>query len=388
MKILQMIPAFYPALAYGGTVKSAYYLSKELVKRGHEVTVYTSDTLDEYNRVKDSIADIDGVTVHYFKNISNKLAWYRFVLNPGVIFALRKNLRNYDVIHFHGYRNFQNMFVYYYAKKYNVPYIIQARGDLPYHDQKILIKKIFDFFCGNRLLRDAKKAIALTQMEVDQYINLGVIETSVELVPNGIDLTEYQTLPQKGYFKKKYDIEDKEKIILFLGRIHKIKGIDLLIEAFSLITKEFTDVKLVIAGPDDGYLSILKKQIDDFKIHDKVLFTGPIYGQDKIAAYVDADVYVLPSRYEIFGNTILEAYACGTPVIVTNRCGISDFVKNVGYVVNFDRSELKDAILVLLKDRDLREGLGHEGKELVKKRFDLNEIIACYEKVYSSCFIS
>jgi len=157
------------------------------------------------------------------------------------------------------------------------------------------------------------------------------------------------------------------------------------LEAFSLITKEYSNVKLVIAGPDDGYLSIIKNQIDNLRIHDKVLFTGPLYGQEKNAAYVDADVYVLPSRYEVFGNTILESYACGTPVIVTDRCGISDFVKNVGCVVNFDRNELRDAIIVLLKDNDLRARLGREGRELVMKQFDLSEIVTCFEKVYSSC---
>ncbi|CEO88034.1 glycosyltransferase [Syntrophaceticus schinkii] len=355
-----------------------------LVKKGHEVTVYTSDTLDEFQRIEDDIAHYDGINVHYFKNLSNRLAWHRFVLNPGVISALRRNLRDYDVIHLHGYRNFQNIFVHYYAEKYNVPYILQARGSLPYHNQKSLIKKSFDFLFGNRLLRDAKKVIALTKMEVDQYINLGVPETNIELIPNGIDFSEYQCLPQKGHFRRRFGIHNKEKIVLFLGRIHEIKGIDLLIDAFSLIMKEFTDVKLVIAGPDDGYLSIIKNQIDTLRIHDKVLFTGPLYAQDKITAYVDADIYVLPSRYEVFGNTILEAYACGTPVIVTDRCGISDFVKNVGFVVQFDKNELRDAILAILKDRDLRVRLGLEGKELVKKQFDLNQIIACFEEVYKN----
>lgn len=385
MKILQMIPAFYPAMAYGGTVKSAYYLSKELVNRGHDVAVYTSDTFDEYRRVNDSVADIDCITVHYFKNISNMLAWRRFIINPGVIPALRKNIRDYDVIHIHGYRNFQNIFVHYYAKKYSIPYILQAHGSLPYYDQKSFIKKSFDFFYGNRLLRDAKKVVALTKMEAEQYMNMGVPETNIKVVPNGIDLSEYQRLPQKGQFRRKFNINNKEKIVLFLGRIHEIKGIDLLIEAFSFIIKEYKNVKLVIAGPDDGYLSIIKSQINNLRIHDKVFFTGPIYGQDKITAYIDADIYVLPSRDDMFPNTVLEAFACSTPVVVSKRCGIYEFVKNVCYGVNFDSNELKDAILALLKDSDLRARLGREGRELVMKQFDLSEIVTCFEKVYSSC---
>jgi glycosyltransferase involved in cell wall biosynthesis len=93
--------------------------------------------------------------------------------------------------------------------------------------------------------------------------------------------------------------------------------------------------------------------IDELGIKDKTTCTGPLYEDDKLAAYVDADVYVLPSRYEIFGNTVLEACACGTPVIVTDRCGVSDFVSEFGYVSSFDKKELKETIIKVLTDPSL-----------------------------------
>jgi glycosyltransferase involved in cell wall biosynthesis len=151
MKILQMIPAFYPALAYGGTVNVAYNISKELAKRGHEVTVYTSDTLDKDSRQKENFTVINDIKVYYFKNISNRLAWARFVLNTGVISALRKNINDFDIIHLHGFRNFQNVFCNYYAKEHNIPYVLQAHGDLPYANQKILIKKVIDSIISSKV---------------------------------------------------------------------------------------------------------------------------------------------------------------------------------------------------------------------------------------------
>ncbi|HPP45823.1 MAG TPA: glycosyltransferase, partial [Methanomassiliicoccaceae archaeon] len=108
MKILHMNPAFYPAFAYGGTVNVSYNLCKELVKRGHDVTVYTSDTIDEHKRHLQRYSIQEGIKIHYFKNLSNSLAWRRFFFYPGLIIALKNNIQRFDVIHLHDLRNFQN----------------------------------------------------------------------------------------------------------------------------------------------------------------------------------------------------------------------------------------------------------------------------------------
>ncbi|GAJ22860.1 unnamed protein product, partial [marine sediment metagenome] len=164
---------------------------------------------------------------------------------------------------------------------------------------------------------------------------------------------------------------DDQRIILFLGRIHKIKGLDLLAKAFADLPKPLDNIKLVIVGPDDGYLSSLKKLVTDLGINDKVLFTGPLYGQEKLKAYVDADVYVLPSFYEIFGITVLEALACGTPVIVTNRCGIADAINGqAGLVVPYDKEQLQHALLHLLGDDKMRSQFSEKGKSLVREKFN------------------
>jgi len=297
---------------------------------------------------------------------------------------LKKEIKNYNLIHLHNLQSYQNNVVYHYAREYGIPYVLQAHGLAPRIMERSVLKKLYNWVWGYSILKDASKVIALTKTEVKEYKEMGVAENKVEIVPNGIDLSEYDNLPKKGEFREQYGIREEEKNILYLGRIHKIKGIDLLVKAFADLVKELKDVKLVIVGPDDGFLQTLKKQIEDLKINDKILFTGPLYGKDKVKAYVDADVYVLPSVYEIFSVAVLEACACGTPVIVTNRCGIANFVNKVGYVVEYDKDQLRDAIFEVLGDEGLRRGFGEEGKRLVKEEFGWDRIVLHVEKIYLS----
>jgi glycosyltransferase involved in cell wall biosynthesis len=384
MKILQVYPYFYPAWSYGGVTRVVYEISKYLADRGHEVTVYATDALDDKSRVKPSSNPtyIDGVRTYYFRNLSNYLSSkYHLPLPLGMPFRIKEEVKKFDVIHLHGYPHSLNVLVHHYAMKYGIPYVINTHGAVLPFFQKYGLHKIFSIFFGHRILKDATKVIALTKTEAEQYKKICVDEDKIEIVPNGIDLSEYDTLPKRGEFRKKYSIRDDEKMILYLGRIHKIKGIDLLVNAFADLVNELDDVRLVIGGHDDGFLSTLKGQIDGLKIDDRVLFTGPLYERDKLKAYVDADVYVLPSVYEIFGITLLEAWACSTPVIVTDRCGIADIVDKVGYVVEYDKEQLRDAIFKVLSDERLRRKFGEEGKRAVMK-FEWDKSARKVEIVY------
>ena len=376
MKILQVVPFFTPAR--GGSVVAPYNLSKHLAERGHEVTIFTTD----FELDKDYIQSLDGIRVVPFHCIANIGL---MLISPEMKKQLNGEIGNFDAIHMHNFRSYQNIVAYHYAKKCNIPYVLQARGSVLPFFQKQRLKKIFDLFFGYKILRDASKVIALTKTEIEQYKKMGVDKDKIEIVPNGIDLSEYDNLPGKGEFRRKYSIGDDEKMVLYLGRLHKIKGIDLLVKAFSDLVKELDNVKLVIAGPDDGFLPMLKKQIEDLKIGDKILFTGPLYKRDKLEAYVDADVYVLPSVYETFPNTVLEACACGTPVIVTDRCGIADFVEKVGYVVEYDKDQLREAIFKVLNDEGLRRRFGEEGRKWVRKDFGWDKVVRKVEEIYEDC---
>ena len=171
------------------------------------------------------------------------------------------------------------------------------------------------------------------------------------------------------------------------GRIHKIKGIDLLIAAYSDLVKEIPDIRLVIAGPDDNFLSVLKDQIRRLNPQKMPLFTGPLYNQEKLAAYVDADVYVLPSRYETFPTTVLEAWACKTPVIVTKGCLIFELVAKAGNVSSLDVKDLKNTILAVFNDETQRMKNKKAGLNLIKTELNMVSFINKIEEVYKETIL-
>ncbi len=384
MKILQITPTFIPS-RFGG-VSLFYNLSENLVKRGHEVIVYTTDINDRSSRLSNiqSGMDIDGIKVYYFRNISNSLALkYRLSLPKGMSIAVKREISSFDMIHLHNFRTFQNIIIHHYAKKYGTPYVLQAHGSVETFFQKGMLKRIFDRIWGRRILKDASKLIALTPMEVEQYKRMGVSEDKIEIMPNGIDLSEFDNLPAKGEFRSKHGLTDNQQIVLYLGRIHKMKGLDLLVKVFAELSKEVSHARLVIVGPDDGYLPALKELIKELRIGEKVLFTGPLYQKDKLEAYVDADVYVLPSVYETFPVAVLESCACGTPVILIDSCGIADIVNGqVGFAVLYDEQQLKEAILYLLSDANERHKFGERGKLLVRSQFSWSKIANQVENIY------
>jgi glycosyltransferase involved in cell wall biosynthesis len=384
LKILQVVPYFPPAQAFGGPVKVAYQTAKELVKRKHKVVVYTSDVKDFGSRLRvgsDNV--IDGIRVHYFRNLALTLVKkFKLFITPELVSRAKKEVEKFDVIHLHEYRTFQNIVIAHYAKKYGVPYVLQAHGSLPRIMAKQRLKWIYDALFGYRLLKGASRVIALSRVEAEQYKSVGVPEEKIEVIPNGIDLSEYADLPPKGCFREKLGIKEEEKIVLYLGRIHRVKGLDILVKAFAKVIEGLGDVRLVVVGPDDGYLNELKALINGLKIEDNVLILGPLYGEDKLEAYVDADVYVLTSRYETFPMSLLEAVACGTPVILTESCGVTEYFRDkVGLVVDLNPDHLCQALLEMLLDRDRRNVFREKCKTVIKQ-FEISKSVSKLEEVY------
>lgn len=387
LKILHVIPYFVPAWNFGGPVRACYELSKQLVQRGHEVTVVTTDVLDTSNRIKIKNEIIDGINIKRYRNISKNLASsHKIFISLGMLLDAIK-FKKFDIIHLHDYPTMQNILFHRLCKNSNIPYVIQAHGSAGVYLNKGAIKHIFDSFWGYKILSDASSVIAVTQKEAEQYAHMGINVNKIKILPNGIDLSHYTNLPRKGTFRAKYEIDKNEFMILYLGRINQIKGIDLLIKAFTKISNNsIKKLRLVIAGPDDGYLTQIKKLIQKKEIERQVVITGPLYDTDKLESYVDADVYVLPSNYEIFGITVLEACACGTPVIVTDRCGISDIVDGrLGVAVPYSEDKLGIAIMDILNNKKNQQLFRESGRLLVSQEFSWKRIVEQYEILCQQC---
>ena len=384
MKILQVIPALSPS--FGGTSAAVRALSKELAKR-HEVVVYTTTALDLKHDFESKEEEVDGYKIYYFSRAVKPLCYSNLFgqlnISLDMMKAIKHGIREFDIVHVHSWRQFQDVIAHYYASKYNVPYVVQTHGSIARVGNK-LRKLLYDSTFGYRILGKASKVIALNRVEAVHYKRMGVPEEKIAVIPNGIDLSEYAELPSKGSFKRKFNIPEDKKIILFLGRIHKSKGIDLLIKAYSYLKNEMKDgdTILVIAGPDDGYLNEARNLATSLGLYNSVMFTGFISRKDKLRALVDADVFVTPSFYG-FPVTFLESCAVGTPIVTTSLGDTLEWIDgNAGFITQPIARDVAEAIHRIISDDKLRRRFSRNCIEIVKSDFSIEKVVDRLVEVY------
>ena len=381
MKILQLFDFFSPH--GGGTVDLLYKISRALAQRGHEVVIYTSD----YKLDQEYITSLPEVKVYPFRCLSSLAEFY---LTPGMVGQVKRQLRDFDIIHLHCFRSFQNIVIHHYAKKYGIPYLLDTHGSLPrkaagVRGIKWLLRWLFDVAFGNRILEDASQVIAETGVGINEYRELGVDSDKIALIPPPFATEEFSLLPSPGLFRQKYNVKGKH-IILFLGRIHWIKGLDFLLESFNELARMRSDVILVIVGNDDGYKSTLDKLIDKLGLADRVLFTGFLGGVNKLSALVDADVMVQTSVYEQGAWAPFEAILCNTPIIVSSNSGAGEDVKRIdaGYLVEYgNKSELADMMQYVLDKPAEAQSKTKRAKDYIETNLSLSKGIEKYEKLYN-----
>lgn len=388
MKILHVAHFFYPCLSAGGVVNASYQIAK-MQARDNSVKVISSDACKKRLKFENGRydVDVDGIKVDYFKNISNRFKLATMLDTPlGAIFRIKNQIRDFDVVHVHEHRQTLSIIACYFARRYGIPYVVQAHGSVLPFFQKEGLKNIFDKVFGFKILHGASKVFALTEVEKEQYLKMGVEEDRIEIVPLGINIEEYSNLPEGGIFREKFNISKDDKLIIFIGRVHEIKGLDLLIDAFKELADSEADVKLAIVGPDDGYMDALNSRIAECGLSDKVIVTGPLYKREKQEALVDCDLFVMPSKYESFTTSGLEAMACGKPLVLTKNNHIHDWVDgSVGLACDDDKMSLKDAMADVLFDEELSKKFGMNGRRLIQEKYNwdmINEqILNIYESI-------
>jgi len=380
MKVLQLFDFFSPS--GGGTVDLVAKISRALAERGHEVTLYTSD----YDHDPAYLTAISGVRVELFHCV---FSFGQFYYQPGMVKAVREHLAEFDVVHMHCLRSYQNIIVRRYARKYGVPYLLDTHGSLPRRvpgeaGWKPGIRCLFDLAFGNAILRDAATVVAETQLGVSEYRDFGVEDERIVLLPPPFDTAAFADLPAPGGFRARYDLTGK-KLVMFLGRLHYIKGLDFLAAGFAELAAARDDVTLVLAGNDDGYRAELERQVAALGMADRVLFTGFIGGQDKLEALVDADVVVQTSRYEQGAWAPFEAVLCGTPIVVSDNSGAGEDVKRIdaGYLAAFgDTTDLAAKIGYVLDNPGEAKAKTLRAKEYIATQMTMSKGIERYEQLY------
>ncbi len=391
LRILHIVPYFNPAWAYGGPVRVAYELNKRLVERGHDVLIYTTDALDSRQRSPAGEQVIDGVKVRRFPNLSNDLAWNRLFIPLGFGWRLAQLMRQFDVIHLHEFRTLQNAYALPGLRRHRLPYIVMPQGGLPPELGRTMVKHIYDVLYGRRLLRNASRLHALTEMERQQYRALGIPDWRIIIIPNGIDIAAYDFEVDVAEFKRRNNIPEGRPVVGFLARLNRIKGPEFLVDAFAEVLKYHSDAILMLAGPDDGVQAEIEAQIDRLGIREAVRFVGYIGDErSKAAAYRASDVYVLPSRYEIQGITVMESLLNATPTITTDRCGLATRLVEAGVAraVPFGcTTALVKAITEVLSNPAQARAEAERGRQLMVKSFNWDTLTDQWIEVYRTCIV-
>ncbi len=353
MRILICVQNYKPAYSFGGSVGNAIALAEGLAKLGHSVSVVTSSVIElntPPNR-RDRTETVAGVEVHYLGT------WWTFrktSLNPSVFAFAKTHLNQFDAIHIIGLYNFLGIAISRFAKRHNIPYSVEPSGMLVPVVHSLQLKRIYHQLFGARLLADARCIIVTSTIEWDDATKFGIPVEKLQLRPNGVDLSEYLHLPPSGNFRQKWGLSLQKPLVLWLGRIEKIKNIEQLLTAMS----KLGDLKwqLAITGPTESeiYLESLRTLSQQLHLSEHAHFIPAVYGNEKLSAYVDADLLVLVSIYENWGNTVQEAIAAGVPVLVTNTCGVSQIIEGKGgLVVEQNVDAISNGIRKLLTDIEL-----------------------------------
>ncbi|HEY5538865.1 MAG TPA: glycosyltransferase [Thermoplasmata archaeon] len=384
MKILQVTPYFPPAWAYGGPPRVIFELSRELVHRGHSVTVLTTDAMDSGRRARPLRETLEGIEVFRLRNLSNVLAWHQAFLPIGVTSFLRKRLRDFDVTQLHTLRTAQNLVVHRYAKRYGIPYVLSAHGSVRRIVRQRTLKAIYDQIGGKRLLRDARRLVAQSNVERREYESAGVPASKVAVISNGIDASIYENLPLRGTFSKPHGLDGK-RLVTYLGRLSPGKGLDSLLAAFGDLVRLQDDCILVVAGPDDGYRSRLIRLAERLAISDRVRFVGYVETPEKLQLLVDSDVIVYPAAHESFGLVPIEALLCGTPVVVTSGSGCGELIERAHAGITFpfgNVPSLRDALLAGLGDDHATREMVRRGRGFIREQLNWGRIATHMEEVY------
>ena len=375
MRILHVTQAYFPFNARGGPAIKVRSIARALKTQGNETVVLTADLgfgPDETAAAKAVEvpegwrSDVDGFEAIYFKTRGH---YRNLTVNPAILNFCQRRLKDFDLVHVYGLYDTLGPSVAHYCQKFALPYVLEPLGMTLPIDRGFLLKKIWRTVL-KRYLDHASKWIATSEIERQDLRAAGVPEHKVLLRFNGIDRENFSKLPAPGAFRNKLGLGGDEKVILFLGRLIPRKGADLLIEALSNIGDD--RVKLVIAGPEGeaGYVALLREKAKHLGVAERVLFPGPLYGEAQKEAYVDATVFALPSRYENFGNTAAEAVACGTPVVVSDRCGIAPLIdQRAGLVTAYDSQAIARTLVELMNDTPLYQRLKSGCAQVAKEIF-------------------
>lgn len=373
MRIVGFVEGAYPSPEHTG-LPVVPELHKVLAARGHSVHLLIGGH-PNYNiteimgvaetEVRQRNWTVDRLHLHSFP------AFGKWAFAPTMVTQAVRYVQKADFITLHSLYSFPVLAGYLLARQYGKPYALWPHGVLaPFQRMVGAHKKyIYDRLAARCILDRASVVIFTAVGEREEARVLGLNAPSV-IIPHGFDVTLYTRLPRRGQFRSQYLQGHIGPVVLFLSRLNAKKGLDILAQAFSWVVKQMPDAYLAIVGNSDppSYESKVRKWLHDCGVAENAVLTGPLYGEKKLWAFADADVFVLPSHAENFGFAMFEAMASRVPVVVSDTLNYAEEIRRyeAGLVVRREPQEFAAAILKLLNDPGLRQRMGENGLRLAQ----------------------
>lgn len=394
LKILFTVHGYKPAYQVGGPIISVSSLAEALVRRGHSVTVFTTNCnmSEDLDVEVDCPHMVDGVEVWYFRRQEPLKKLFPFLpyltKSLGLLYApamareLKRIVPHVDLVHTHLPFIYPTYAGAHAASRYHKPLFYHQRGVFSpgRMDFRSFKKKLFMAGIEKPILRSATTLIALTDAEVETYQQF-CPEIPCRVIPNGIDADQYRTVPVNSSV---LNIPSAARVILFLGRLHPHKGADRLVEAFVRASSLIPNAVLVMAGPDEFSLGErLRDMVTESGLQHRVFFPGMVSGELKKDLLARADLFCLPSVGEGFSMAILESLASGTPVMISPGCYFPE-VENAGAgrVVAIEPEIMARTLVELMGNSHVLTEMGHKGRSFVAENYTWDMIAAKHEDAY------
>ncbi len=372
MDVLHIIPAYKPAQYYGGPTISVSRLAEEQVRSNARVSVFTTiaNGPDELDLPTAQPTDVAGVQVWYFRRWTGDHGHF----SPSLWMHLWKTARQVQIVHLHSWWNWVAFGTALICRWQRVRLLVSPRGMLSPFTLKSPIRKAFQITAGRWLLRGAVLHATAAQ-EARELQKLHPKNRCVVL-PNCIELPALAA-PTDAVEHPKFQI-------LFLSRIDPKKGLDILIQALAGLEGAW---QLSIAGKgSELYSSFIKKQIAALGLQKNVAWLGWVDGPEKWRLLAGADLLVLPSHNENFANVALEALALGTPVLLSDQVGLSDYVEkqNLGWVCPPRTESLRETLQQAVAAKSRRKQIRQQAPAIIQQDFDPQHLAKNYLKLYAT----
>ncbi len=362
----------------GGVVRAVLDLVGALSVLGDEVTLMTGDATDA------------PAPWHSAPNVPRVVTFNRKLspwlgLTPYAAQLAAPLLAEADVLHLHTPWDPVNVPLARLAKRLGKPYVLSIHGMLDDWSmaQRAWKKRLFLSLAGRRMLEGAAALHFTAEGERDQASKWAP-RASPFVAPLVFDSAPFFQLPGAQLARDRFATPEGALRLLFLSRVNYKKGVDVLIEAVALLAERDVPAHAIIAGPaDPGYQGVLEALATRLGIRDRVKFVGMVRGAEKLSLYQSADAFVLPTSQENFGIVLVEAMACGVPVVTTRGVDIhQELAQRGALVIDRTPAATADAVADILADRDSSKRRAELGAEEVLTWIDPKRVVAQYDALY------